>query len=373
MKKERKRKLKEARLVINCSIGSLGIAAGCDRYRDQFWTRDFSLAGLDALMKMEYQDIASKHLFAIAARQKRSGSIPARFTKNRIRFAQKLFKEEIAREWGFLIRKSLLSQIYIIKRNPFNFRRWIIWYADIEILFIIAAKEYIISTNDFEIERFLTSNIDKAFNYVETHLMQNGLVVGSDWRDVVYALSDKYVFSVNILLWKAYILNGKSSKAAILQANIERNFWNGYYYNDTSTDSNFDTLGHALAILWDFIPVDRYEKIVKKLEEMRTPYGFKANDMTLPKELSDYQEHERTNQFSVVWPFIHGYAILALIYMKQFDMAEEQMALWDQLDNFYEWYNPIDGSGHGEKNQMWSAALYLRAANKLEKLQEISV
>lgn len=373
MEKERIKKLREAQSIIKCSIGYSGISAGCDRYKDQYWTRDFALAGMDALIGMKYHSVARKHLLAIAGMQHHSGSIPARFTKNRVHFVIKFFKEEIVSERKFLFRKLLLSLKYVIKGNRFNFRMWLFWYADNEILFIIAAKEYIARTADIEVNNLLAPNISKAFNYVEKHLMQDGLVVGSDWRDVVFTLSDKPVFSVNIMLWRAYILNGKSSEAAILQAQIEKNFWNGYFYSDTPGSSTFDSLGHALAILWDFIPQDRHEKIIKKLEEMRTPYGFKANDMTFPKELSDYQEHERTNQFSVVWPFIHGYAILALIYMKQFDMAEDQMALWDDLDGFYEWYNPIDGKGYGEKKQMWSAALYLRAANKLGKLQKISV
>jgi len=366
MKKERINKLREAQSIINCSIGSLGISAGCDRYRDQYWTRDFALAGLDALLELKYLNVARKHLSAIAARQHRSGSIPARFTKKRILFALKLFNEEIASEWEFLFRKLLLSQKYAIASNRLNFRRWLFWYADNEILFIIASYEYIVRTADVEVNNLLASHISKAFDYIKKHLMQDGLVVGSDWRDIVYTLSDKSVFSVNIMLWRAYILNGKSSEAAILQANIEEKFWNGYFYSDTPGSFTFDTLGHALAILWDFIPEDRHGKIIKKFEEMKTPFGYKANDMPFPKALSELQTHERTNQFSVIWPFIHGYAILALIHMEYFDLAKEQMSIWDRLEGFYEWYNPVNGRGYGEEKQMWSAALYLRAANSIE-------
>ena len=63
-------KLDEAEAIIKCSIGSYGIYAGCGRYKDQYWTRDFAIAGIDLLMSLGYQDVVKKHLLAIAAWQK---------------------------------------------------------------------------------------------------------------------------------------------------------------------------------------------------------------------------------------------------------------------------------------------------------------
>lgn len=369
MKEKRIHKLEEAKSIIKCSIGSLGVSAGCDRYEDQFWTRDFTLAGEDSLLLLKYDDVVKKHLLETAKRQRSSGSMPSRFAKSSIRFLKKLFKEEVLGDWKYLIHKLFLSQIYIIRRNPLNFHRWVIWYADSEILFTIAVQKYIANTNE-NVDGFLSSNIDKAFTYIEKNLIEDGLVVGSDWRDIVYSLSDKPVLSVNILLWRAYVLNGKNSKSEKIKESIENNFWNGEYYSDTPKDSTFDTFAHSLILLWDFAPVDRHEKIIKKFGEMETPFGYKANDMPFPKELLKYQEIERTNQFSTVWPFIHGYVILALIHLKKYDLAKEQMAIWNKLDGFYEWYSPKDGKGYGGKRQMWSAALYLYTANAIDKLDE---
>lgn len=367
MKEKRIHKLEEAKSIIKCSIGSLGISAGCDRYEDQFWTRDFALAGEDSLLLLKYDDIVKKHLLEIAKRQRSSGSIPSRFAKSRIRFIKKLFKEEVLGDWKYLIHKLFLSQTYIIKRNPFNFHRWTIWYADSEILFVLAVKKYIINVNN-ETDDFLSSNITSAFDYIEKKLIKDDLVIGSDWRDTIYFLSDKPILSVNILLWRAYMLNGKNSKAKKIKEAIEKNFWNGGYYSDTPGDLIFDTFAHSLILLWDFAPASRHEKVIKKLGEMETPFGYMANDMSFPKKLLKYQEIERTNQFSTVWPFIHGYAILALIHLKKYDLAKKQMDVWDKINGFYEWYNPKDGKGYGGKGQMWSAALYLCASSALDKL-----
>lgn len=368
MKEKRIKKVKEAESIIKCSIGPLGISAGCDRYDNQYWTRDFALAGKDILLQLGYKEIVKKHLLNISSRQRKSGSIPSRFAKNRKRFAKKLLKDEVLGDRDYLMHKLFVSQKYVIKRNPLNFHRWVVWYADNEILFIIAAKEYIAAVRDYELDRFLAPNINKAFNYIERNLQQNGLVVGADWRDTIYSLADKSLFSVNVMLWRAYVLCGKIQQANKLKKDIENKFWNGSYYKNTLNDNAFDTLGHSLAVLWDFIPKEKYKKILSKFDDVKTPFGYLANNMIFPKELSKYKEIERTNQFSVVWPFIHGYAILALIHMKEYDLAKEQMNTWNKIDNFYEWYNPKDGKGYGDREQMWSAALYLRVVKSIAKI-----
>jgi GH15 family glucan-1,4-alpha-glucosidase len=43
-------------------------------------------------------------------------------------------------------------------------------------------------------------------------------------------------------------------------------------------------------------------------------------------------------------------------------LAEEGFKKYTALDGFYEWYDPSTGKGYGAKDQLWSAALYLRAA-----------
>ena len=368
MRKKSINKLQEAKDIINCSIGDLGISAGCDRYENQYWTRDFALAGKDSLFLLGNGTIVKKHLLNIALRQRNSGSIPSRFAKNNIRFIKKIIKEEVLDDWKYLTNKLFVSQVYNIKRNPLDIHKWFIWYADNEILFIIAAKEYIKSTNDKKFEEFINPNINKAFKYIEEKLMKGGLVVGSDWRDTVYSLSDKKVFSVNIMLWRAYVLCDLKDKANQLKQQIEKSFYNGNFYKNTPDDNSFDTLGHSFAVLWNFIQVEKYEEILDKFKEVETKFGYRANNMIFPKELLGYKDHERTNQFSTVWPFINGYAILSLIKMKKYDLARKQMVIWNEIDNFYEWYNPENGKGCGAKEQMWSAALYLIVDKAIEEI-----
>jgi len=76
----------------------------------------------------------------------------------------------------------------------------------------------------------------------------------------------------------------------------------------------------------------------------------------------------RINQHGVIWPFINGFMILAAIKAGLNDLAKTQFAKWNQTNGFFEWYDPITGQGYGSKEQLWSAALYLRTAEAISQI-----
>ena len=67
-------------------------------------------------------------------------------------------------------------------------------------------------------------------------------------------------------------------------------------------------------------------------------------------------------QSFVIWPFIHGFAILALLKMGERALADQPFDEYTALSGFWEYYDPKTGKGYGAEEQLWSAALYLRVA-----------
>lgn len=68
---------------------------------------------------------------------------------------------------------------------------------------------------------------------------------------------------------------------------------------------------------------------------------------------------ERINQYGVIWPFIHGFMILAALKAGDVALAKTQYEKWNKVKGFFEWYDPVSGQGYGSNEQLWSAALYL--------------
>ena len=123
-------------------------------------------------------------------------------------------------------------------------------------------------------------------------------------------LQDKFLLTNNTLLFRAYALLGEEKKTSVLKEKINQNFWTGSYYRDYLGQDDFDTLGNAWAILFDIAPENYYEPVINKLKELDTPYGYKTNNV-LPAPASQKEKFiiEKTTQYSVIWPFITGFAI----------------------------------------------------------------
>lgn len=240
------------------------------------------------------------------------------------------------------------------------------WTRDSEFLYALAVAHFARRTHDDAFLADHAAHIHAALGYVESSLMRGGLVFGGDWRDTRPDLTDKFLLTNNCLLYQTYTLLGEAKKADALKAAINERFWTGSYYRDYIGVDDFDTLGNALTIIFGVAPQDRWAPVIESAEALDTPFGYKLNKVTLPpKSKEETAVMLRTNQFGVIWPFIHGFMILAALKGARTDIAKRQFQKWSKLDGFYEFYDPTTGKGHGSADQVWSAALYLRAARAL--------
>lgn len=241
------------------------------------------------------------------------------------------------------------------------------WTKDSEILFVVGIMKYVAHTGD---QVFLEANrksISAALEYVEKNLMKDDLVFGGDWRDTRPDLDDKFLLTNNCFLFQAYTLIGERAKAERVKIAIHQKLWTGKYYRDYIGVDDFDTLGNALAILFDIAPREYFSAILESAEALDTPYGYKLNGVTLPpKSKEETEVMLKTNQFGVIWPFIHGFMILAAMKASAHDVAVRQFKKWSNLNGFFEFYDPLTGKGHGSAEQVWSAALYLRIHQAVE-------
>lgn len=364
MEEKVREKIKEAETIIRKCIGKKGLWAGPARYRYTCWTRDFVLAGMDALFAISSNDVARIHLETLAQRQRSNGQIPILFVDSLLPWL-----------WGKIVKT--ITHL----RLSFMFMRWFWgvtgmrksvsvemltpWTKDSEILFCIGVLEYAKQIGNAAFRSRYQKNIDSALGYIEGGLMKDGLVYGGDWRDTMERLGEKAVLTNNALLYHLYILLGDSEKAVALKTKINEEFWNGSFCRDWVGGNEFDALGQALAVLYDIVPPERYPGILKKFASIRKHYGYMTNDVVpVPTSKAETVVIATTNQFSVLWPFVNGFILLALAKMGMCEEAMNMFRAWTELPGFYEWYGPDSGKGYGEPEQVWSAALYLRCARE---------
>lgn len=358
MQKHISQKLFQARKIIENCIGSKGVWASPVRYKYQCWTRDFAIAIEEALFYLGESEVVKIHLDQLAKRQYDDGRMPIMFLDKPLRWlAFKAWNSIQNRRMSFLL-KQYFSKDGIGQFSP--------WTRDSEFLYVFAVLQY---SNFAKDESFLArhrKHIHVALAYIEKSLMKEGLIFGGDWRDTRPDLTDKFLLTNNCFLYQTYRFLGEAKKADALKAEINKKFWTGSYYRDYIGVDNFDTLGNALAILFEVAPKEYWSPVIENAGKMDTPYGYKLNGVTLPpKSKEETAVMLRTNQFGVIWPFIHGFMILAELKAGESIIVRTQFEKWTNLGGFYEFYDPTTGKGHGSVDQTWSAALYLLVAKAL--------
>lgn len=351
-------KLQQAREIVLKCIGPKGVWASPVRYQYQCWTRDFAIATEEVLFDLGMPEVARTHLNELAKHQYEDGRMPVMFLDKPIRWlALKAWHSVRSRRMSFLLRRYF-SKDGIGQLSP--------WTRDSEVLYALGAARYARLMGSDAFLKTHSAHIKAALGYVEKSLMKDGLIFGVDWRDTRPDLTDKFLLTNNCLLSQAYLLLGDFEKADAVKEAINQRFWTGSHYRDYIGVEDFDTLGNALAIIFDVPPRDRWASIIESAEALDTPYGYKLNGVTLPpKSKEETEVMLRTNQFGVIWPFIHGFMILAALKSGRNDVARRQFQKWTALDGFFEFYDPTTGRGHGSVDQVWSAALYLRVAKAL--------
>jgi hypothetical protein len=327
-----------------------GIWAACDRYDHQCWTRDMAIAAAPAFRLLGGDEPVENHVRELTARVSAHGKVPILYLDDEVSFLNAKIEKSIKTgKMSFMLRRYLDSGLTVENLTP--------WTTDGELLYVIAAFEQFgkalndrARLDDPEITK-LREAITRAQTYMRGEHVRDGYFVGGDWRDTQTHLRDKVLLTNNALLYHHYRLAWTEREAEELKERINRDFWTGTYYRDHLDTDATDTLGTAFAVLYGIVPEERYRAVVESFERLNTPFGYLTNDCP-PNPTTDEERELLTTmpQSKVIWPFIHGFAILALLKMGERRLAEEGLKKYTALDGFYEWYDPATGKGYGAKD-----------------------
>lgn len=362
-------RLRSARRVLLRCTGRRGVYAGLKRYRYECWTRDFALAALDALLDLGLAEHARRHLEETARRQGEDGQIPVMYVANLPAFVLRRGWEIFAEPRRFLAQVRLYLKT-VGSMAGFSFANLTPWSADCEPLFIVACYRFAERTGDLDFIARMRPHIVKALQYLERNSVRDGFLRGGDWRDTIGTFKDAALLSNNTLLYAAYAAAGEVRTARELKRRIREHFWNGSYYRDRLGSDQFDTFGQSIAVLAGVVSQEDYAPILRQYARLEHSIGFAVNDIA-PQEIEPLVL-SYVNQYRTVWPFVHGFAILALERMGEREWALREFAKWNNMPGFCEWYDPnLGGTCEGEHEQMWSAALFLRTYRTLFPRDEL--
>lgn len=345
-------KLRSAHEMVQRCIGKKGVWAAPIRYPDQCWTRDLGIAIAPLLLRRGQADIVRLHLENLSAQQRPNGQIPILFLDDEARFvAEKEAKSLAQGRPSFMLERYRAGELWNLTPGT----------RDSEIVYLLAMHEYAEVTRDAAFLERHRAHIDAALAYVEGSLMQDGLVVGCDWRDTMHEeLGDKTLLTNNCLLHQVYTLMDKYAEASALKHRIREVLCiDGMFIDHADTD-RFDPLGGALAVLYGVADVSHYDELVRSFRSVDSPCGVMIKCRHNPISAAEEEVIERTDGV-VTWPFIVGFTVLALCKMRERNLAEEQFNKLTALEGFHEWYDPATGTGYGASEQLWSATLYARA------------
>ena len=211
----------------------------------------------------------------------------------------------------------------------------------------------------------------------------------TDWQD---AFPHKYGRTLNTQALYYHVLNlsERIKEAEKLRHLVNENegtkLWNEEFYFAYRWKNHgkykeigewFDSLGNLLAIIFELATREHALKILEyiKKKKINEPYPVKAIFPPIrpgDKEWKDYfldcdagQPYHYLN--AGVWPYIGGFYVLALVKVRKFKEAQEELlklANANLKGNFPEWINPITKGVHG-RLQAWNAGMYIAAYESL--------
>ncbi|MCR4290545.1 MAG: glycoside hydrolase 100 family protein [Candidatus Scalindua sp.] len=263
-------------------------------------------------------------------------------------------------------------------------------------------------------KKYLQKAIKKALTWMEYQSPTNRALVAqmptTDWRDEQWVIG--FGLYVNTLVYCYLSLFNQQAKADNFRENMNlpvtdehsknRSKLEGFRLNDKPylalwsykiyNSDRFDLLGNSLAILSGIVSEEQAGKIINWLEkECQAMQTRKQLAILLPPNLLPYiepQDHDWRQRYADfnkpgeyhnggIWPFICGFYIAALVAAKKIALAEKKLALLTELiiparqkkvsHGFNEWFKAQDGTPQGNDWQTWSAAMYLYAAECVDR------
>jgi hypothetical protein len=283
--------------------------------------------------------------------------------------------------------------------------------SDTTPLFLMAVGIYRKAMNEPD---FLEEAVQKSLTWMEYRSPTNRYLVAqmptSDWRDEQWVVG--YGLFVNTIVYTYLCLFGQHERAANVKDAMERftvkgerqqrhvheglvlrykpyyAFWSYKVYRS----ERFDLLGNSLAILSGIASPSRAEHLVtwieRECEAMREnedlavdlppnffPYARPGDPDWMPR----YEKYNQPGEYhnGGVWPFICGFYVAALVAAKRYKLAEKKLVALAELVRparradvefgFNEWIRAQDGTPQGMDWQSWSAAMYIYAAECVER------
>jgi hypothetical protein len=261
---------------------------------------------------------------------------------------------------------------------------------------------------------FLEEAVQKAMTWMEYQSPSDRIIVAhlptSDWRDEQWVLG--YGLYVNTIVYTYLRLFNRNDLASKLRDSMERFTIKGErqqrhvheglvlrykpYYALWSykvyRSERFDLLGNSLAILSGIARPRRAKGLVSWIEAECDSLR-KNNDLAVdlppcllpsikpddPDWMPRYGRYNQPGEYhnGGVWPFICGFYIAALVAAGRYHLAKKKLAALARLVQparqadvefgFNEWHRAQDGTAQGQDWQSWSAAMYLYAAECVEK------
>ena len=352
---------KKAKEVITlCSTKHGLFASGGIEGYNAVWARDSMISLIGASASNGFKEVFKQSIITLARHQPKSGQIPNAVDK-----------------WS--------------NRKPH------VDFASIDssLWYIIGHYTYKNRYKDSSLFRKYKKSIEKALCWLSCMDMgENGLLEQlptTDWQD---AFPHKYGQTINTqaLYYKALKLHNKKGDANKLRFMVNKfketrlwghNFYVPYRWKNHNKHLEigdwFDTLGNLLAIIFDLADKSHAEKIIFYIgkNKINKPYPAKAIYPPIKKGDKNWQDYfedcDAREPYHYlnggIWPYIGSFYILALIKLKKFKKAEEELnalAKANLKGNFPEWISPLTKEPYG-KLQAWDAGTYILAYESLKK------
>ncbi|UCE99230.1 MAG: amylo-alpha-1,6-glucosidase [Planctomycetota bacterium] len=261
---------------------------------------------------------------------------------------------------------------------------------------------------------FLQEAVEKSMKWMEYQSPTNRVIVTqlptSDWRDEQWVLG--YGLFVNTIVYTFLRLFGRYERAAKLKEAMGRFTVKGDRQNrhvheglvlrhkpyyalwsyKVYRSERFDLLGNSLAILSGIASPTRSNSLITWIEaESKALRKNEDLAVNLPPCLFPYirpgdpdwmERYNRYNQPGEyhnggLWPFVYGFYIAALVAAGRSQLATNKLIELTKLVKparvadvefgFNEWCRAQDATPQGQDWQSWSAAMYLYAAECVER------
>ena len=341
--------------------------ASADRYSRMCWTRDFGFS-VPGIIASGNGDAVRVHLRELARRQAPSGRIPVWFFDGAFRAS---CSRLLRIEHNLLLVPRLFTKAPISWLHSIAARFGSPHHAgDSELHFAIAVKEYADKTRDINFPLSVRDSAHRAIEYVEDHLLEDGLVSGTDWRDVDYHLLGATLLSNNCLFYRALKLWGRDEDAESVKQLVRKKFLRGMWFADRPNSEEFELSGNALAILSGVAEREEALWILECSKVYEREFGFISPGVDLPPQ--NFRERAISKKIlsensGRVFSLVNGLLMLAALKDGFPDFARDIFEKRSRISDFPEWIDPFHGSSQGARTFLWDASMYLEAAQALSR------